>query len=75
PGPWVWSPTVWNVQVGSNDEFMGTFTVPPIGPWSYTYRFSDDFGATWTYCDLNGNGTNPGLTFDVNQMGGLTSTP
>jgi hypothetical protein len=74
-GAWVWSPSTWNVQVGNNDEFQGQFITPAAGTWSYTYRFSNDSGATWTYCDISGNGTNPGLSFDVNDLGVMISTP
>jgi hypothetical protein len=66
PG-WSWTNASWNVQAGNNDEFKATFAAPPTGSYRYVYRFSVDFGATWTLCDLDGAGANPGLTFDLAQ--------
>jgi len=66
----------YNVQVGNDDEFMGSFTAPATAgtTYSYTYRFSQDNGMKWTYCDLNGAGSNTGLTFDATQLGVMTVT-
>ena len=71
---WMWFPAAYNVQVGNDDEFQGSFTAPAAGTYSYTYRFSPD-GIKWTYCDLNGAGSNPGLTFETTQLGVMTVTP
>jgi len=32
-------------------------------------------GASWTYCDVNGSGSNMGFTFDIEDEGVLTVTP
>jgi hypothetical protein len=72
---WTWTNAAYNVQVGNNDEYQATFTVPPAGTYRYTYRFSLDRGVSWTVCDSSGAGSNPGLTFDVSDEGQLTSTP
>ena len=45
--------------------------MPAPGAYPYTARISLDGGA-WTYCDLNGAGSNSGLTFETTQLGALT---
>lgn len=75
---WVWFPASYNVQVGNDDEYQGTFTVPFVPTntqRSYTYRFSVDSGLNYTYCDTNGNGTNSGLGFSTALLGTLTVNP
>jgi hypothetical protein len=75
---WRFFSTTWNVQVGNDDEFMGTFTTPNVVAstnFSYTYRFSQDGGLRWTYCDRDGAGSNVGLTFTTAQLGTMTVTP
>ncbi len=72
---WRWIAALYNVQVGNDDEYQGSFTVPfaPTGTQlAYTYRFSVDSGADFTYCDTNGNGTNAGLSFSTAALGTLT---
>lgn len=73
PG-WIWADATFNVQVGNDDEYQRTLTAPAAGTWNYTTRFSLD-GIHWTYCDLNGAGSNSGLDFDLTQLGVLTVTP
>ena len=71
---WVFFPATFNVQSGNNDEFQGSITAPAEpGTYRYAYRFSLD-GATWTYCDIDGAGSNDGLTFEVTQLPALTVT-
>ena len=75
---WKFFPASFNVQVGNNDEFVGTFTAPSVAAstsYSYTFRFSQDGGLKWTYCDLSGAGSGSGLTFEVTQLGVMTVTP
>jgi hypothetical protein len=57
-----------------NDEYMATFSVPPMlgSPYDLAFRFSGDDGATWTYCDLDGTSSTPSYTVD--QAGAMTST-
>ena len=68
----IFYPTSYNMDYGSNAEYMGSFTVPATpGDYRYVYRFSLD-GQSWTYCDLDGAGSNSGLSFDVTQLPVLT---
>lgn len=53
PG-WTWSEASFNVDVGNNDEFVGTMTATAAGTYDYLYRYSTDAGLTWLYADLNG---------------------
>jgi len=74
PG-WTWAPAAYNVQVGNDDEYQLQITAPATpGTYRYTSRFSLD-GYNWTYCDLDGAGSNAGLSFDPAQLGTLTVTP
>jgi hypothetical protein len=76
---WVWLPAADNagyVSVDNDDEYLGSFTAPTVpGSYDYTFRFSLDGGATATYCDTDGAGSAPGLTFDPANLGQLTVTP
>jgi hypothetical protein len=58
---------------------MASFTAPGAGDYRYAYRFSFDNGASWTYCDSAqgdfGAGSNPGLTFDLENLGVLNVAP
>jgi hypothetical protein len=75
---WRFFPAAFNDQFGNDDEFMGTFTAPNVGAstnFAYTFRFSQDNGLRWTYCDLNGAGSNAGLIFETAQLGVMTVTP
>ncbi len=69
---WRFSPATYNVQVGNDDEYQGTLTVPTAGSFSYAFRFSRDGGLNHTYCDLDGAGSNGGLVLDTAQLGALT---
>lgn len=72
---WQWSATTYNVQVGNDDEYQGSFTAPATaGKYRYAYRFSPD-GVSWTYCDVGGAGSNSGLSFETTQLPVLTVTP
>ena len=72
---WSWTDANYNVQVGNNDEFQVGFTTPAVnGSYRYTYRYSLNGGTNWTVADLDGVGTNSGLSFDLNQLGVLTVT-
>jgi hypothetical protein len=73
PG-WIWASATYNVQVGNDDEYDVQFTAPAPGTYRYTARFSLD-GTNWTYCDLDGAGSNPGLSFEPSQLGRLIVTP
>jgi hypothetical protein len=72
---WKFVAAAYNQQFGNDDEFMASFTAPAtVATYSYTYRFSQDGGLKWTYCDLNGAGSNTGLTFEPAQLGVMTVT-
>ncbi len=71
---WRWLAASWNPSCsgcGENDEFMRQFNLPQTGAWSYVYRFSDDGGFTFVFCDFD-----PGAPpFGTAEMGSLTVTP
>jgi hypothetical protein len=75
PQGWVFYPATWDNQISNNDEYAQTLTVLTDGIYSYTYRFSLDDGFGWTYCDLDGAGSDAGLSFDPSQLGQMTVTP
>ncbi|HVK70205.1 MAG TPA: lamin tail domain-containing protein, partial [Polyangium sp.] len=69
-------PATFNIQVGNDDEYQASFTAPATpGSYRYVYRFSHNAGSSWTYCDLNGAGSNAGLTFEVTEMPVLSVIP
>ena len=72
---WLYVPASFNVQVGNDDEYQANLTVPQAGTFAYTFRFSRDGGAHWTYCDVSGAGANGGLTFEPANLGTLTVNP
>jgi hypothetical protein len=75
---WLFSTAAYNMQFGNDDEYMAALLAPPVAgqtTFSYVARFSFDAGLTFTYCDLNGAGSNMGLTFESGQMGLMTVTP
>jgi hypothetical protein len=75
---WSFFPAPFNVEVGNNDEYMGTLPAPEViftTHYSYTVRYTRDTGVYWTYCDLNGAGLNEGLVFEPTQLGVMTVTP
>jgi hypothetical protein len=72
---WTWFAMTYDSQAVNDDVYTGTFTAPAEGTYAYTTRFSFDAGANWTYCDLDGAGSNAGLDFSAAQLGVLTVTP
>jgi len=70
PDSFVWVDATFNAAHtnDNNDEYQATITVTSSGTYSYAYRFSRDYGSTWTYCDLDGSGN--GLQTD--RLGTLT---
>jgi len=64
-------------NIGNNDEYMATISAPlSAGLYDYTFRFSIDGGATWTYCNGNNepfyNGTDAEHPYDPAKNGHLT---
>ncbi|NVB81389.1 MAG: hypothetical protein HOV81_23535 [Kofleriaceae bacterium] len=72
---WTWSAMTYDSQAVNDDVYTGTFTVPVAGTYAYTTRFSLQGGANWTYCDLDGAGSNANLTFSAAKLGVMTVTP
>lgn len=70
---WTWSTASFTTQVGNDDEYAATFTTPATaGTYDYTFRFSVDSGASWTLADLDGTGSNAGLTLSTANFGSFT---
>jgi hypothetical protein len=74
-GSWTWTNAAYNTQVGNDDEYQATFLAPAPGSYRYAYRFSLDQGVSWTVCDTNGAGSNPGLTLELGDLPVMTVTP
>ena len=73
---WTWSPALYNLQIGNNDEYVSTGTTAPApGFYSYGFRFSPNLGAAYTYCDTSGAGSNAGLAFEPYNMGRMVVVP
>lgn len=70
---WSWIDADYNVSVGNDDEYQAALIAPDPGEYHYGFRFSFD-GYRWTYCDLNGAGSNPSLGFQLGLLGQLTVT-
>ena len=71
PSAYNWTSATYNprhMSGDNNDEYKATVTPMNEGSYAYLYRFSDDGGNSWTYCDLNGLDKG-GFTTD--QMGTL----
>jgi hypothetical protein len=68
---YTWTTATFNLQYGNDDEYQGAFIAPSAGSYGYGGRVTRD-GTNWTYCDIDGAGSNPGLTFDPAQLGQLT---
>ena len=70
---WRFVDAAYNAQFGDDDEFQAGITAPWIpGLYSYAYRFSGDAGASWSYCDTDGAGTEPGFDFSASAQGTMT---
>lgn len=70
----VYVPASFNMQYGNDDEYQASFTAPAPGSYRYVARFSLD-GVSWTYCDPDGAGSNPMLTFNAQSLPILTVNP
>jgi hypothetical protein len=70
---WTWFSAGYNQNWGNDAEYMTTFTAPAVGDYRYGCRVTMN-GKT-TFCDLNGAGSNAGLTFEPNRLPDLTVTP
>lgn len=78
PHRWTYFPTTFNSSCmfcANNDEYWSLITAPPSpGTYKYVGKVSISGIARETYCDLDGNGSNPGfpMTFSTSQLGVLT---
>lgn len=72
---WTWLPASFNIQVGNDDEYVGSFTTPAVpGTYWYTFRFNTIGGGSfgWTLADRDGAGSNVGLTYNATYDNGAT---
>ncbi len=51
---WTWVEASFNVDAGSNDEFMASLLPEGVGSFDYLYRYTTTDSRTWIYADLNG---------------------
>jgi len=70
---WTWTPIGYIGDEGDADRFAGTITPLSSGTYSYTVRFTGNWGAGnlnagWQYADLNGSGDG----FSLGQVGVLS---
>jgi spore coat protein U-like protein len=68
PDQWLWE-TATFVVCGScettESQYTTSLTAGTAGAYMVAARFSLDGGLSWTYCDGDGSGSDPGLHFDV----------
>lgn len=75
---WSFLPATYNAQIGNEDEWQSDLLgswIPAGSTYAYTFRVSRDAGSTWTYCDVDGAGSNPGFVFTTDQVGHLQVDP
>ncbi len=71
-GTWLWTDATFHTDdtaSANNDEYLADIS-PPLGSWSYAYRFRYKDGP-WRMCDLNGSADG----YDRTRQGALTVTP
>ncbi len=68
---WVWYEASFNVDVGSNDEFMASMLPEAVGSYDYAFRYSTSNGFDWVYADLDGIGNG----YSTDQAGKMTVNP
>lgn len=72
-GGWTWGLGAFNGDFVGFEEYAGSFVAPSRpGTYRFTYRFQFNGFPGWTYADLNGAGSNAGLTFDPSDIGTMT---
>ncbi|MGM0555748.1 MAG: lamin tail domain-containing protein [Myxococcota bacterium] len=59
-----WAPTDDN-----DDEYGATITAPSPATYDTAFRYTGNYGQTWSYCDTVDN------TYDISEAGSLTTTP
>ncbi len=79
PQLWSWSPADFNPVCSNCDadesQYFGSVTADVVGPHLVTIRFSRDGGLSWTYCDLDRAGSDPGLRYDILDVPRISVTP
>jgi hypothetical protein len=74
PSDFTWKEASYNDSHASgdnNDEYQTTVSPTETGQFAYLFRYSDDGGETWTYCDTDGNdGSTNG--FQASKTGTMT---
>jgi hypothetical protein len=72
-GTWQWGTGSFNVDVGNNDEYMISLVTDGLAgqQYAYAFRVSLNGGASWTYCDADGAGSNTDLDFSSAAVGVL----
>lgn len=71
---WAFFDASFNVQVGNDDEYQYTATLPEFGFYLYAFRVREAGGEIWTYCDTNGTVNNDpegGNFFSLDDAGTL----
>jgi len=73
---WIFSQATFNTSADiisepNNDEYQYGFTAPAPGSYVFTFRFTKD-GIHYTYCDLDGAGSNATLDFSPSVLGTIT---
>jgi Big-like domain-containing protein len=72
---WTWTAATLDGPSDPNDNYSKALIAPAApGAYWFTYRFSLDSGASWTYCDSDGAGANTGAQFDVTRLPTMTVT-
>jgi len=73
-GSWTWQPATFASRggdSGNNGLYEGALDTSSAGTWAFTFRFSRDGGAHWTYVDQDG-ATAAGTDFSPAALGLLT---
>jgi hypothetical protein len=75
-GGWTWVRGVPRNQSSGFSDFAQILVAPNTpGTYAYALRVSFDTVAGWTYCDLDGAGSQTGLTFSADTLGVFTVVP
>jgi hypothetical protein len=74
---WTWfvAPFAFTNGFVGDDVFQGGFGSPDPGQYAYACRVSLDEGNSWSYCDGNGAGTDPGFRFSGEDLPVMTVAP
>ncbi len=75
---WIFSPADYVSNVGSDANYKASFTAPQVTTkttYYVGYRFSIDGGLNFTYCDRDGSGSDPDLSFNPDLVGRLVVSP